>query len=404
MISEEESYRNQSKSVLIIVENLPVPFDRRVWQEATALAEAGYTVSVICPKAKDCTESYEEIAGIHIYRHPLPLEANGALGYLLEYLAALFWEFALSWRVLRRHGFDVVHACNPPDLLFLIGWFYKTFLGKKFLFDHHDINPELYEAKFGKRGVFYRLLGFFERQTFRCADVSLATNDTFKAIAVERGGMSPERVWVVKSYPDLKRFHRVRPDPSLRCGRRYLLGYVGIIAAQDGVDLLLRAMAHIVKDQRREDVHCLVVGDGPELANLVALAEKLDIEAYVTFTGYLTGTDLLSHLCSVDIGVIPDPYNAYNDKISMNKVFEYMALGIPFVQFDLAESRLAAGEAALTARDHTAAGLGAAILELVEDPDKRQAMSAYGVAHAEKDFRWDKEKTKLLSAYEALLE
>lgn len=391
-----------NRRVLIIVENLPVPFDRRVWQEATALVEAGYGVSVICPKGKNCTLSREEIAGVRIYRHPLPLEGNGFVGYLMEYSSALFWEFLLSLRVLRRDGFDAIHACNPPDLIFLIGWFYKIFFRKRFLFDHHDINPELYEAKFGRRGLFHRILGWLERETFRCADVSIATNDTFKSIAVDRGGMSPERVWVVKSYPDLDRFRRVPAEDGLKPDGRHLVGYVGIMAAQDGVDILLRAMAEIVHGQGRRDIGCVIIGDGPEYANLLEMAKALNLSDHVRFTGYLSGDTLLRHLCAIDVGVIPDPWNSYNDKISMNKVFEYMALGIPFVQFDLKESRLAAGEAALTTSDHSAAGLAAGIVELVESPGRRKAMAEFGLARAGEEFRWDKEKTKLLAAYEAL--
>ena len=388
-----------SKSILIIVENLPVPFDRRVWQEATALKAAGYAVSVICPKGKGFDLSHEVIDGIAIYRHALPLEAAGAAGFALEYGAALLAEAWLSVRVWRRHGIDAIHACNPPDLIFLIGGTLKALVGTKFVFDHHDILPELYEAKFGARGFFHRLLRFFERRTFKAADVSIATNDTFKDIAVQRGGMAPEKVWVVKSYPDFARFYRVAPDPALRNGRQHLIGYVGIMGAQDGVDHLLRAMHHLVTTRRRSDIHCLIVGDGPERRSLEALSAELGLEAFVTFAGYLTGGDLLTHFSTMDVGVIPDPHNAYNDKISMNKVFEYMAMGIPFVMYDLAESRRTAGEAALVAAEHTPESLGEAILALVDDPARRREMSDHGAARAQAEFQWSQEKDKLLAAY-----
>jgi glycosyltransferase involved in cell wall biosynthesis len=389
--------------VLIIVENLPVPFDRRVWQEAKALKEAGYGVAVICPKGKGQTSSYEDIDGIHIYRHSLPNEASdSAAGFLLEYATALFWQLRLSMKIFRRHGFNVIHACNPPDLIFLVALIYKVLFRKKFLFDHHDVVPEMFEVKFGRRGFFYRALLFCERMTFLSADASIATNETFKRIAIERGRMSPQRVWVVKSYPDLNAFRRVPPDLALRKGRAHLVGYVGIMNAQDRVDLLLLAMQHIVRRLHREDIHCLLVGDGPEYENLVRLAEELGLASFVTFAGYLTGAPLLHHLSSLDVGAIPDPPNPYNDKISLNKVFEYMTLGIPFVQYDLAESRAQAGAAAVIAKDPTPEGLGEAIVQLIDDPQRRAEMAAIGVSRAREEFHWEAEKSRLLEAYAAL--
>src|SRR6478736_5550440 len=206
------------KRVLILVENLPSPFDRRVWQEAGTLRDAGVEVSIICPTGRGCEKKFEEIDGIAIYRYNLPVEGSGAIGYALEYSVALFWTFVLAWRVLFTRGFDAIHACNPPDLLFLIGGFFKL-LGKKFVFDHHDINPELYEAKFGRRDFFWRLMVRLERLTFRTADVSLATNESYRRIAIERGAMDPARVFVVRSGPSLERMKIQPPDESLKRGR-----------------------------------------------------------------------------------------------------------------------------------------------------------------------------------------
>jgi glycosyltransferase involved in cell wall biosynthesis len=390
--------------VLIIVENLPVPFDRRVWQEAKALKEAGYGVAVICPKGKGQTSSYEDIDGIHIYRHSLPNEASdSAAGFVIEYASALFWQLRLSVKIFRRHGFDVIHACNPPDLIFLVALIYKIFFRKKFLFDHHDVIPEMFEVKFERRGFFHKALLFCERMTFLFADASLATNETFKRIAIERGRMSPQRVWVVKSYPDLNTFRRVSPDPALRKGRAHLVGYVGIMNAQDRVDLLLLAMQHIVRRLHREDIQCLLVGDGPEYENLVRMTEEMGLASFITFAGYLTGAPLLRHLSSLDVGAIPDPPNPYNDKISLNKVFEYMALGIPFVQYDLAESRSQAGAAAVIAKDPTPEGLGEAIVRLIDDPERRAEMAAMGMSRAREEFCWEAEKSRLLEAYATLL-
>ena len=396
--------RSRSKSrVLIIVENLTLPLDRRVWQEATTLRDAGYTVSVICPVGGKYRRSYECLDGIHIYRHPMPFEADGALGYALEYSWALLWEFALCWRVLFRTGFDVIQACNPPDTIFLIGGFFKYLLGKPFVFDHHDINPELYEAKFGRRGAFHRLLLWLERMTFRTADASIATNETFKAIAIARGGMDPDKVHIVRSIPDLGRFRRMEGDLTLKKGRPNLVGYVGIMGAQDGVDLLVRAMADIVHMQKRDDVQCAIVGSGTELDGLKRLAAELKVEEHVTFTGFLSGEPLLEALSAFDLGVIPDPKNVYNDKISMNKVFEYMTLGIPFIAFDLDQTRATAGEACLYAADNAPTDLAKQILRLTDDRPLAEATRAEGRRRLVTELSWEREQRELLALYESLL-
>jgi glycosyltransferase involved in cell wall biosynthesis len=393
------------RGVLIIVENLPVPFDRRVWQEANALHEAGYVVSVICPKGKGHTSSYEQLQGIHIYRHTLPVEASGAAGYLLEYSAALFWEFLLSIRVLRKHGFDAIHACNPPDLIFIIGGFYKFFFGKKFVFDQHDLNPELYEIKFGRKsGLFYRLLCLFERLTFKCADISIATNETFKQIAIERGGMQHDQVAIVKSYPDFTRFRAVPADPTLRKSFKYMIGYIGIMGEQDGVDILIRAMAQIIKVSKRTEIGCMIIGSGSELEKLRILANDLGVNDHVTFTGYLSGESLLTHLCSLDIGIIPDPPSPCNDKLSMNKVFEYMSLGLPFVQFDLAQSRLEAGNAGFVAKEATPEAMADAVVSLLDNEPLRHQMSKIGKERALREFRWETEKQTLVEHYRKLFQ
>lgn len=389
--------------VLIIVENLTVPLDRRVWQEARTLRDAGYTVSVVCPKGGQYTKGYEQLEGIHVFRHPMPYEADGALGYLLEYTWALFFEFILSIRAYFKVGFDVVQACNPPDLLFVVAGFWKYVFGKPFVFDHHDINPELYEAKFGRRGFFHDLMLRLERMTFAAADVSIATNDTFKDIAVRRGGMDPERVFVVRSIPDLTRFRRTDANPHLKNGRKHLVGYVGIMGAQDGVDLLIRAMHELVVVQGREDIQCAIVGSGTAVPDLKRLAAGLGLADYVTFRGFQSGAPLMASLSTFDIGVIPDPKNVYNDKISMNKHFEYMSLGIPFVQFDLVEGRKAAGDVSLYASNNDPADLAAKMARLIDDEALRARLAAKGRARAEAVVRWEPERLRLLAAYELAL-
>jgi glycosyltransferase involved in cell wall biosynthesis len=390
-----------TRSVLIIVENLPSPFDRRVWQEATTLREAGYGVSIICPTGKGFEQRYEQIDGIHIYRHPLPLEAEGAIGYALEYATALFWEFVLALRVLRRHGFDAIHACNPPDLIFLVGGFFKLFARKRFIFDHHDINPELYEAKFGRRDFFYRLMVMFERLTFRTADVSIATNESYKRIAIERGGMDPSRVFVVRSGPKLDRLRIVPPVAGLKRGRRFLVGYVGVMGKQEGIDYLLRAAAYIVRDLQRTDVHFGLVGGGTSLDDMKAYAVQLGIADHVTFTGRVPDDDLLAMLNTADVCVNPDVANDMNDKSTMNKIMEYMALGKPIVQFDLTEGRFSAGEASLYATRNDERDMARKILELLDDPERRARMGEFGRRRVMEELEWRYEAPKLLQAYEA---
>lgn len=393
----------KAPGILIIVENLTVPLDRRVWQEARSLRDAGYQVSVVCPKGGTYTAPYEVLEGIHVFRHPLPYEADGALGYALEYSWALAWEFALSVKAYWKVGFDAVQACNPPDLLFVIGGFWKYLFRKSFIFDHHDINPELFEAKFGKRGKFHRLLLWLEKLTFKTADVAIATNETFKSIAVKRGGMDPDRVFVVRSVPDLSRFKRVEANPELKNGRKHLIGYVGIMGAQDGVDLLIEAVDELVNGKGRRDVQCAIVGSGTELPKLQGMVAARGLEDYVTFTGFLSGQSLLRAFSTFDVGVIPDPKNGYNDKISMNKVFEYMTLGIPFVSFDLDEGRKAAGEAALYARDNDPKLLAENIATVLDAPEVAAALSAEGIARSQALLQWENERARLLAAYELAL-
>ncbi|MCE2964670.1 MAG: glycosyltransferase family 4 protein [Alphaproteobacteria bacterium] len=388
-----------AKKILIIVENLPVPFDRRVWQEATTLKANGYEVSIICPTGKNYTARHEVLDGINIYRHPLPLEANGALGYALEYGSALFWELLLAVRVYRRHGFDAIHACNPPDTIFLVAGIFKYLFGKKFLFDHHDINPELYEAKFGRRDFFYKLICWLERMTFKVADVSIATNESYKRIAIERGGKDPADVFVVRSGPSLERLKLLPPDESLKKGKKYLVGYVGVMGKQEGIEYLLKAAAHL-KKQGRNDIHYGLIGGGPELELLKQQAAQYGLDdSDVTFTGRVPDAALLAMLNTADVCVNPDEANAMNDKSTMNKIMEYMALGKPIVQFDLTEGRFSAGEASLYAAANDAEDMAAKIVWLLDNPDACAKMGAYGRARVENDLEWRHEVPKLLAAY-----
>ena len=391
-----------ARKVLIIVQNLPVPFDRRVWQEANELHSNGYQVAVICPVGRGHDARYECINGIHIYRHPLPLEASGAWGYLLEYGWSLLWEFVLACRVLRRHGFDAIHACNPPDNIFLIGGFFKLLGRKRFLVDHHGINPELYEAKFGRRDVLYRMLRLWERLTFKVADVSIATNESYRRIAIERGGMAPEDVFVVRSGPSLERLRILPPVPGLKKGRRFLVGYVGVMGQQEGIPYLLDAAHHIVYALGRQDIQFALVGGGPALEEMRRRAQQRGLGDYLDFTGRVPDRALLEVLNTADVCVNPDEVNAMNDKSTMNKIMEYMALGKPIVQFELTEGRFSALEASTYAKPNDALDLARHIVALLDDPDKRQQMGRFGRRRVENELAWPYEAPQLLQAYDRL--
>lgn len=390
------------KRVLIIVENLPLPFDRRVWQEARTLVAAGATVSVICPTGKGHTARYELLEGVHIYRHPLPLDASGVLGYLLEYGAALFWETVLAWRVFFTRGIDVIQGCNPPDLMFLVALPFKLF-GVRYIFDHHDINPELYEAKFNKRGLFWKLMVLVEKLTFKSATVSMATNHSYRQIAIERGGMRPDRVFVVRSGPDLSRLQRVDPVDHWRNGRRFMVGYVGVMGDQEGVDLLIDAAHHIIYSLGRTDVQFCLVGGGPSLDKLKALAIDRGLVDYMTFTGRAPDQQLFEVLSTMDVGVNPDRVNAMNDKSTMNKIMEYMALGKPIVQFDVTEGRFSAQEASLYAKANDSVDMAEKLLQLLESPEQRKVMGSYGRRRVEDELSWDYQIAPLLAAYTTAL-
>lgn len=398
-----KEYAGKARRVLFIVENLPSPFDRRVWQEATTLVKAGYIVSIICPKGKGYEEKYENLEGVHIHRHGLPVEAESPVGYLFEYSIALFSQFRLAIRIWLLRGFDVIHACNPPDNIFIIGLFFKL-LGKKFLFDHHDINPELYEAKFGRRDIFYKLMLLSERLTFKTADISIATNESYKEIAISRGEMEPDNVFVVRSGPKLDRLKILPSVDTLKCGRKYLVGYVGVMGKQEGIDLFLEAIQHIIYELKRIDIHFGLVGGGTSLEEMKVLADELKVSDFVTFTGRVPDKEMLEMLNTADVCVNPDVANEMNDKSTMNKIMEYMALAKPIVQFDLTEGRFSAGGASLYAAKNDIKDLGSKIVELVDDSEKRRKMGELGRKRVVEELSWEYEVPKLLKAYDTLFE
>jgi glycosyltransferase involved in cell wall biosynthesis len=391
-----------ARKVLIVVENLPVPLDRRVWLEATTLKSKGYEVSVICPTGRGWDKFHEEIEGIHIYRYPEPVEAHsGAVAYAREYLHSLWHWFRLARKVRRERGFDVIHGCNPPDLVFLLAWLYRPF-GVRYLFDHHDVCPELFEAKFDKKGLLYNVMLIWERITFATASVSIATNESFRAIALSRGKMKPEDVFVVRSAPKIEKFE-IRPaDPEMRKGAGTVLGYVGVIGQQEGMDLLVAAADHLIRAMGRRDVHFIIVGFGPEVPMVEADVAQRGLGAHFTFTGALYGEDLLRALNSCDIGVSPDPKNAMNDISTMNKVMEYMTLEKPVVQFDLKEGRASAGEASVYAAANDPKDFAARIADLMDAPERRAEMGKVGRARVLDKLSWAHSVPHLLAAYDRI--
>jgi glycosyltransferase involved in cell wall biosynthesis len=391
-----------ARRVLILVENLPVPLDRRVWLEATTLVQAGYQVSVICPTGRGWDKAHEVIEDVHIWRYPEPPEAHsGALAYAREWGAAL-WHMARLMRVVRRErGFDVVQGCNPPDLLFLLAWWWRL-RGVRFLFDHHDVCPELFEAKFGKRGPLYHVMRLLERLTFATASVSIATNESFRRVALTRGKMRPEDVFVVRSAPRVESFLPGPGDVSVRKGAGTVLGYVGVIGQQEGMDLLVAAVAHLVGPLARGDVHVVIVGFGPALAEMQADVAARGLTGHFSFTGPLYGAGLLDALNAIDIGVAPDPKNAMNDISTMNKVMEYMALEKPVVQFDLTEGRASAEAASLYAVANDPVDFASKIAWLIDRPEERARMGRIGRARVLDRLSWAYSAPALLAAYDRI--
>ena len=390
------------KHVLIIVENLPLPFDKRVWQEANALKDAGADVSIICPRMKDFVKPFERINGIDIYRHPLPPEGTGGLGYLIEYSAALFWEFVLTLRIFMKKRVHIIHGCCPPDLIFMVAAPFRLF-GARYVFDHHDLSPELFETKFGKRGLFHTLLTWFERGTFALASYSIATNGSFRKIAIERGGMKPEKVQIVRSGPDLNRLRLQEPNLELKRGKQFLIGYLGIIAEQDGLDLLVK-IARIIKD-RRSDVQFAIMGGGTELENVKSLAKELEVYDMVEFYGMVSDNQVMNDVLNTcDVCVNPDVPDQLNNLLTTNKVMEYMAVGKPVVQYDLKEGKFSALEASLYAENGSLEDFADKIELLLDDPEKRKQMGDYGRRRVLNELSWDFERKKLVKFYDAMFD
>lgn len=385
--------------VLIIVENLPVPFDKRVWKEAVALQKAGYEVTVLCPKGKGSDRGYELLNGIHVYRHPTPKEGNSPIGYLWEYGCALLWEVVYSWWIWSRRGFHVIQGCNPPDNIFLVALPFKIF-GVKYIFDHHDVNPELYLSKYEKQDALYRVQAWLEKLTFCFSDVVISTNNSYKDIAIRRGRRNPEDVFVVRNGPDLNSFKIVAPNPTLKNGKPYLVGYVGNMGVQEGLDILVDVAEHL-KNTGRRDIYFTCVGGGPGLASLQKMHRDKGLEDMMRFTGRISDADLLEVLSTADVCVNPDKPCQMNNISTMIKIMEYMALGKPIVQFDLAEGRFSAGEASLYCDSSNRIGdFAEKIAWLLDHPEERERMGTIGRMRVQTELAWEYSVENLLNAYQ----
>ena len=385
--------------VLILVENLSVPFDRRVWLEARAMREAGFVVSIICPRFKN-ENPFEIIEGVNIHRYSSPPSTKSVLSFVLEFSYCLIMSFVLSLLVFFRYGFDYIHACNPPDTFFVIGLFYKVF-GVKFVFDQHDLCPEVYLAKFGedRKDLLYRALLLLEYLTYKTADRVIATNKSYEAIAVSRGRVSPDRAFIVRTGPDLSRLKKTEPDNGLKLDKRFLVLYLGVMAPQDGVDYFLLAIDIIINKFKRNDILFSLIGSGDSIEDLKKLKYILGLDGSVIFTGRVSDEKLVKYLSTSDVCIAPDPKNALNDKSTMNKILEYMAMAKPIVCFDLKEARYSAGPSALYAEPNNVQDFAARIIELLDNEGLRKNMGAAGYERLKGELSWAHNKKRLIDVY-----
>lgn len=391
------------RRILIVVENLPVPFDTRVWKEARTLGSHGYDVTVLSPRGKGFSKTHEVLEGIHIFRHPMPPEGNSALGYAVEYGCALFWEFLFAWWIFLTRGFDVIQGCNPPDDIFLVALPFRIF-GVRYIFDHHDANPELYLSKYERPDIFFKIQLWLEKLTYLYSSVVIATNESYKALALNRGGHAEKDVFVVRNGPDLETFKPVPARPVLKHGKDYLVGYVGTMSIQEGLDILIDVAAEI-KSRGRTDVHFTCVGGGPSLAALRRMVAERNLEDTMTFTGRVPDRELLEILSTADVCVNPDKPCEMNDISTMIKIAEYMALSKPIVQFNLREGRFTAGEASLYSDgENLVSDFADKILWLLAHPEERKRMGALGRERVERHLSWDHSVSNLLAAYERTFE
>ena len=388
----------KKKHILFIVENNSVPHDRRVWAEAQAAKEFGYDVSVICPIDERLQKKYLNIEGIDIYCHSRTEERPDKIGMILEYMNALFWEFILSFKLFFKKRFHVIHAANPPDHIFLIALIFKLF-GVKYIFDHHDISPENYVAKYGGKGIFYYILLGMEWLTFRTANLVICTNESYKKIALSRGNKDEENIFVVRNGPNIDKIPLKKPNNKLREGFKYLVGYVGVIGQQEGIENLLDAIKYLVTDKKITDVKFIVVGSGPYWNEIVKIAQAMNVEKYIRFTGYIPDEELYEVLNTADVCINPEFSNPFTDKSTMVKIMEYMTFGKPVVQFETTEGKISAGDASIYVKNNSPKEFADALIDLIQDEEKRQRMGKIGRKKIEEQLGWHIQKLYLQKAY-----
>jgi len=390
--------------VLIIVQNLPVPFDRRVWQEAVSLRKAGFGVSVICPKKKIYTKSFELLEGVDIYRYSMIWDADKAtVGFFVEFICCWLASLWLAIKIYTRRPFHAIHACNPPDTYFALALLFRP-LGVKFVFDHHDLCPEMYVAKGRPRqGLLYRGLLLLERLTLRSAHAAIAVNESHRDIALTRGGVDPCKITIVRSGPRRVWSEVEAVRPELKLDRRFLVVFLGEMGSQDGVDHLLRAIRHYADSYPREVLFTLI-GGGPEQHRMIEMAHELGIDDWVTFTGRVTQDNLLwQYLATADLCIAPDPFSEYGDLSTTNKIIEYLAFGKPVVAYDLTEHRRTALDAAQYVEPNDAFKLSIATHELLMDPERRSAMGSFGQRRFRAHLAWENSEQELIALYSRLL-
>lgn len=403
----------------MLVENY-FPQDTRVTNEASLLVDAGYKVSVVALRKKGQT-GHEVLNRVHVYRLPtlelfkktpcpnanrmklLLVKLKSFVGYIVEYCYFTTACLILSTYIFARRGFDVIHAHNPPDTLFLVALPFKL-LGKKFVFDQHDLCPELYRSRYrAAEGVVTRVLKILEWCSLRLADVTIATNESYKQIQIERANRNPRNIFIVRNGPNQRRMTPVVPSARLRSMDKCILCYIGSLNPQDGVDHLLRSLRHLLYDLKRPDFHCVIMGTGDSLQDLRSLADSLQLNGCVELTGFVSDDELQSNLAAADICVDPDPSSPLNDVSTWIKVMEYMAYAKPIVAFDLKETRYSAREAAVYVRPNEEAEFAKTVVELMGQPELRNKMGAYGRRRVEEELQWSKVGRNLLKAYETLL-
>lgn len=390
------------RGVLFIVENLPVPFDTRPWLEAQALKEVGMEVAIICPRGKNYEAPYELLKGVHIYRHPFPIEAGRAIEYFLEYGLALFWELLYSIKIFRKIRFEVIHVANPPDLLCLIGLLYK-WRGVRVVYDQHDICPEVMEAKFGRKGFLFKALVFWERLSYWAADLVITTNESYRDLALQRGKVEGGKIAVVRTGPDLSRIpSEIKRDDSLKQGKRFMVGYVGVIEKQEGLDYLVQVVKEIVHGFQRKDILFMVVGGGTHVPFIQEMAKKEGLAEYFHFTGRVSDDFLFRCLGNCDVCVNPDLFNEASNRSTMRKIMEYMVLGKPIVQTEVIEGRYTAQEASLYARPNDKRDFAEKILYLLDHPEEARRMGLIGKNRIHETLHWGVQKQNLVAAYQAL--